>query len=101
MSKFKPIPAKVHKTKRHVRVITAAPKSYKPKLRKISGAHPDVQPTPHRRTFFKRKRQPAPKAPIRYKHKTDTTLNYKFVLLMVLLIVLMAIFITLVMYLMP
>ena len=98
MSKFKPIPAKVHKPHRHERIITSVPRGYKPSMRKLNYIR-EAKPIPHKRTFFKSKPTPKPKAPFTYKHKTDNTLNIRFVLLMLLLMLLIAGFVLLLYYL--
>lgn len=94
MRRFSPIPAKVHKPKRHVRMITSAPKGYKPRLRKLTYRR-EAEPIAHKRTFFARKQKPAPKAPIRYKHKTEININGKFVLLLFALAALVTVFVLL------
>ncbi|MBQ9950039.1 MAG: hypothetical protein IJO93_04905 [Clostridia bacterium] len=99
MSKFKPIPKKIHKPIRHSRVITATPTGYKPKLRKLSNTR-EATPIPHRQTFFRRKHVPVPKAPPAYKHKSDNTLSGKFIVLLLVLAGLIAAFVLLLMYLM-
>lgn len=89
MSPIKPIPAKVHKPKRHVRTITSQPVGYRPRLRKLSYRR-EATPVAHKRTFFVSKKKPAPKAPYRYKYKPETDINGKFVWLIVLLVLLVA-----------
>ena len=85
----KPIPAKVHKPKRHVRIITAQPVGYHPRLRKLSYRR-EATPIAHKRTFFVSKKKPAPKAPVHYKYKPEVDINFKFVWLIILLVVLVA-----------
>lgn len=98
MRRFSPIPAKVHKPKRHVRMITSTPTGYKPRLRKLSYRR-EAEPVAHKRTFFVSKKKPAPKAPFKYKYKSDMHINGKFLLLLLVLIVLVAMFIMLFVYL--
>lgn len=87
MGSFRPIPKKVHKPIRHKRKLTATPTSYKPKLRKLSNVR-EAKMTPHKRTFFIRKKKPVPKSPYRYKYKSESRINGVFVLLVLVLAVL-------------
>ena len=89
MSRFSPIPAKVHKPKRRVRRITAQPIGYKPRLRKLTYRR-EATPVAHRRTFFVSKRKPVQRATHTYKYTPEVNVNWKFVFLLLLLAVLVA-----------